>query len=69
VDGVLYPVAPFPAARPAQYDYYGYSVWVNCLDSTAVVVLVTTVDKEIDKVDSNFESANETDKAVHQSCK
>lgn len=68
IDAVICPVAPFPAARPEQYHYYGYTVWVNVLDYTAVVIPVTTVDKEVDKTDSSFEPANETDRAVHESC-
>jgi len=68
VDAVISPVAPFPAARPEQYYYYGYSTWANFLDYTAAVVPVTTVDKDVDKIDSNFEPANEIDKAVHESC-
>ncbi|KAK5679947.1 hypothetical protein LTS10_007895 [Elasticomyces elasticus] len=61
VDAVISPLAPFPAARPQQYNYYGYSVWVNVLDYTSVVIPVTTVDKSVDKKAEDFKAVNETD--------
>ncbi|KAF2785897.1 amidase [Melanomma pulvis-pyrius CBS 109.77] len=67
VDAVIAPLAPFPAARPGLYPYYGYSTFVNVLDYTSVVVPVTTVDKHIDEVDVGYESLSEMDKRVHES--
>ncbi|KAL8909509.1 MAG: hypothetical protein Q9207_000189 [Kuettlingeria erythrocarpa] len=64
VDAVIAPVAPFAAARPNGYIYYGYSSVVNALDYTACVIPVTTVDKNIDTVDPSFNPLNETDKKV-----
>ncbi|KAK5113263.1 hypothetical protein LTR62_003600 [Meristemomyces frigidus] len=61
VDAVISPLAPFAAARPEKYTYYGYSVWVNVLDYTSVVVPVTTVDKNIDKKIEDFKAIDETD--------
>lgn len=68
VDALICPVAPFAAARPEMYLYYGYSTWVNFLDYTSVVVPVTSVDKNVDMVDESFQPLDETDKAVYKSC-
>ena len=61
VDAVISPLAPFPAARVNGYTYYGYSVWVNLLDYTSVVVPVTNVDKNVDKKLENFKAIDEVD--------
>ncbi|PIB01869.1 Acetamidase [Cercospora beticola] len=61
VDAVICPVAPFPAARPKAFTYYNYTLWVNLLDYTSVVVPITNVDKNIDKKFENFQAVNETD--------
>lgn len=68
VDCVISPLAPFPAARPAKYTYYGYSVFVNVLDYTSVVVPVTTVDKNVDKKNEGFSAIDETDKTTQETC-
>ncbi|TKA68211.1 hypothetical protein B0A49_07469 [Cryomyces minteri] len=65
VDALICPLAPFPAARPQKYTYYGYSTFVNVLDYTSVVVPVTTVDKNVDKVNEGFKPIDDTDKSVH----
>ncbi|KAK5000664.1 hypothetical protein LTR66_000511 [Elasticomyces elasticus] len=67
VDAVVSPLAPWPAARPQKYTYYGYSVWVNVLDYTGVVVPVTQASKQEDPVDEDFKPINETDKLTHES--
>ncbi|KAL6710115.1 hypothetical protein ACN47E_009906 [Coniothyrium glycines] len=64
VDGIIAPLAPFPAARPGKYTYYGYSTWVNVLDYTSVVVPVTNVDKNIDKRDELYSPLDEVDEGV-----
>ncbi|KAF2763633.1 amidase [Teratosphaeria nubilosa] len=61
VDALITPIAPFAAARPGQYTYYGYSCWVNTVDYTAVAVPVTKVDKNVDKKIEGFKALNETD--------
>lgn len=61
VDAVIAPLAPFPAARENGYTYYGYSVWVNLLDYTSVVIPVTNVDKNVDKKYTDFKAIDETD--------
>jgi capsule polysaccharide export protein KpsE/RkpR len=58
VDALIMPVAPFPAARPGRYLYYGYTVIVNVLDYTSVVVPVMVADKELDKKDEPPENAD-----------
>ena len=68
VDAIICPLAPFAAARPAQYTYYGYSVWVNTLDYTSVTVPVSTVDKNVDKKAENFQHINDVDKATQETC-
>ncbi|KAF2025582.1 amidase [Setomelanomma holmii] len=64
VDGVICPLAPFPAARPGKYTYYGYSTWVNVLDYTSVVVPVTNVDKAVDVRDEGYEALSDQDKQI-----
>ena len=68
VDAIIVPAAPFPAARPNMYHYYGYSVFVNTLDYSSVVIPVTTVDKNVDRKLENFTPLNETDKKVQATC-
>lgn len=68
VDAVIAPLAPFAAARPQGYTYYGYSVWVNTLDYTSVVVPVTTVDKSVDKRDEGFRAVDEQDRETQETC-
>jgi amidase len=69
VDAIISPIAPFPAARPKMYGYYGYSIWVNLLDYTSVVVPITNVDKSIDVIDKGYQPKNAEDKACYESCK
>lgn len=69
VDAVICPLAPFPAARPGKFDYYGYSTFVNVLDYTSVVVPVTNVDKVIDKRDEDFKAVDEQDQRNQDDCK
>lgn len=69
VDAIIAPLAPFAAARPEGYTYYGYSVWVNTLDYTSVVVPVTTVDKNVDKKIEGFKAVNEQDQKTMDTCK
>jgi amidase len=68
VDAVIGPAAPWPAARPENYLYYGYSTWVNALDYTAVVVPVTTVQRNIDVVDVGYVPLDERDRKSFESC-
>jgi amidase len=68
VDAVVCPIAPIPAARPKMYAYYGYSVFINLLDYTSVVVPVTNVDKNVDVKDESYEPQNEEDRICYESC-
>lgn len=43
-------------------------MFVNLLDYTSVVVPVTTVDKELDKVDIGYKPLDDIGKAVYESC-
>lgn len=69
VDAIISPLAPFPAARPGKYTYYGYSVWVNTLDYTSVVVPITNVDKNVDKKPTDFKAVSEVDETTMANCK
>ncbi|KAL9000707.1 MAG: hypothetical protein Q9169_000743 [Polycauliona sp. 2 TL-2023] len=64
VDIIIAPVAPFAAARPKGFLWYGYSSIVNVLDYTACALPVTTVDKSIDVMDSSFNPLSALDKKV-----
>lgn len=69
VDAIIAPLAPFPAARPNGYTYYGYSVWVNTLDYTSTVVPITNVDKNVDKKLTDFKPVSEVDEKTMANCK
>ncbi|KAG4428877.1 hypothetical protein IFR05_015638 [Cadophora sp. M221] len=64
VDAVIAPLAPFAAARPDMYKYYGYSIWVNLLDYSASVLPVTLADKKVDVVDEGYKALNDMDEKV-----
>lgn len=66
VDGIIAPLAPFPAARPLGYKYYGFSAWVNGLDLTSVVVPVTLADKTVDKYPEDYKPISDADKIVFE---
>ena len=66
IDAVICPCAPFAAARPTMYYYYGYTTWINLLDYTSVIVPVTRVDKNIDKADSDYKALNKIDEKCHK---
>ena len=69
VDALIMPVAPFAAARPETYSYYGYSNIFNTLDYSSCVVPVTNVDKKIDLIDENFKPLDGLDSDVAGICK
>ena len=68
VDALIAPLAPFPAARPETYNYYGYSTFVNVLDYTSCVIPITLADKAVDKYDSDYKPISDVDKQVHETC-
>ena len=61
-------MAPFAAARPNKFSYYGYSLFVNVLDYTSVVVPVTRCDKNVDKVVNGFQGVDEDDQQNQDNC-
>ncbi|RVX69367.1 hypothetical protein B0A52_06962 [Exophiala mesophila] len=67
VDGVISPVAPYPAARQLKYLYYGYTVWVNALDYTSVVIPVTQGDAAKDVYPKDYSPLNDNDKQIFDS--
>jgi amidase len=69
VDGVLCPVAPFAAARPGRYTYYGYTTFVNVLDYTSVVIPVTKADRKVDTPSTDYKPLNEADEVVYRNCR
>ena len=69
VDALISPVAPFAAARPDSFKYYGYSSIFNTLDYSSCVVPVTHVDKTVDLVNKEFKPLDEIDKQVAEICK
>ncbi|KAL9032709.1 MAG: hypothetical protein Q9214_007852, partial [Letrouitia sp. 1 TL-2023] len=69
VDAVIAPCAPFAAARPNTYTYYGYSMIVNLLDYSTCTLPVTTVDAEVDVADERFEPVSDLDREVAEYCK
>lgn len=65
VEAVIAPLAPFPAARPDMYKYYGLSTFVNLLDYSASVLPVTFADKNVDIVEPNYKPLNERDEEIY----
>ncbi|KAL4784329.1 amidase signature domain-containing protein [Aspergillus varians] len=66
VDAVICPAAPHSAVIPNQYAHAGYTLFVNVLDYTSVVIPVTHADKSVD-VALPREFLNELDKTVYES--
>lgn len=66
VDAFIMPLAPFAAARPQKYTYYGYSSIINVLDYTSVVLPVTNVDKSIDVINTQYQPISDLDKQIHE---
>lgn len=66
VDAIIAPLAPFAAARPDMYDFYGMSTWVNLLDYSAAVLPVTLADKTIDVQDLTYKPMNPQDDKIYQ---
>lgn len=48
VDGLICPLAPHAAVIPTQFNYVGYTSFVNILDYTSVALPVTFADRSID---------------------
>ena len=69
VDALIIPVAPFAAARPNTYSYYGYSNIFNTLDYSSCVIPVTHAKKTVDVVDRNFTPLDQADKNLADICK
>lgn len=69
LDAIITPVAPTAAIRHNQYKYVGFTLLVNLLDLTSVVVPVTFADKAVDVQEPNFQPASDMDALVHAECK
>ncbi|PVI01725.1 amidase [Periconia macrospinosa] len=69
VDAVICPLAPTPSARREMFKYVGYSVWVNALDLTSVVLPVAPgVDRERkEDAEEGYVPLSQLDKEVHDS--
>lgn len=66
VDGIITALAPYPAARPEGYKYYGLSAWVNGMDYTSVVLPVTLADKNVDKYPDGYSPISDADKVIFE---
>ncbi|KAM7192735.1 Amidase signature domain containing protein [Rhypophila sp. PSN 637] len=62
VDAFISPVTVSAGLLPDRFFYGGYLSCVNVLDLPAVVVPVLFADKDIDKVDENFQPLSDVDK-------
>ena len=67
VDAIICPANPFAAARPEKHRYVMYTMWVNVTDYSAIVLPVTTCDKNIDKANSDYKPVDERDQVIHES--
>ncbi|KND86633.1 Acetamidase [Tolypocladium ophioglossoides CBS 100239] len=67
VVAVITPVAPFAAARPGRYNYYGYTTVTNVLDYSAVVIPVTTCDRVLDSFETEYVPFSALDEEVWKS--
>ena len=68
VDAVIMPVAPFAAARPEQFKYYGYTIIANVLDYTACTVPVTYSNQHTDTLSGDFKPLSELDRGIMATC-
>lgn len=68
VDAFILPCAPFAAARPGRYSYYGYSTIVNILDYVACAIPVTEVEQSVDVKNTTCKAMNELDQMVLDDC-
>lgn len=66
MDAIIAPLAPYAAARPGLYLWYGYSMFVNGLDYTTVTVPVTLANKDVDKYEDGYKPISDKDKEVHE---
>lgn len=64
VDALIMPLAPFAAARPKEYKYYGYSSIINLLDYTSCSFPVSVANKSIDVIDHEFKPTDNRDKEI-----
>ena len=69
MDAVITFIAPFAAAVPGNYAFYGYAGWANVLDYSSCVIPVTKVDKMVDKVDEGFQPKSRSARRVMDLCK
>ncbi|KAI5306110.1 Acetamidase [Ascosphaera atra] len=67
VDAFIAPVSPFAAARHGGNTYVGYSIAINTLDYSSVVIPVTQANRLLDGLDDDpeYTPLSEEDKAVH----
>lgn len=68
VDAFMTAVAPWAAVMPSKYTYLAYTTFVNVLDYTSAVIRVTTANKEVDVVPSDYEPLSDEDKVVYDNC-
>ena len=68
VDGVICPNAPHAAVKPAEYNYIGYSAFVNVLDYPSISIPVTFADKTVDVLPSDV-SMDEAEPYIEWDCK
>lgn len=65
IDAVIAPLAPYAAARPGKYKWYGHSAFVNGLDYTSVVVPVTNADQKVDVYDAGYTPITDHDRTAY----
>ncbi|KAI1986834.1 hypothetical protein LOZ53_004556 [Ophidiomyces ophidiicola] len=65
VDGVIWPVAPYAAARRDGCYYVGYTSIVNVLDYSAMAIPVTTADAALDARGDGFAPYTDAHGVVH----
>ena len=69
VDCFVTAVAPWAAVMPSKYTYLTYSTFVNVLDYSSAVIRVTTADKDVDVVPSDYTPLSDADRVVYDNCK
>ncbi|KAK3317078.1 amidase signature domain-containing protein [Apodospora peruviana] len=62
VEAFISPVTPTAAHLPKQFFHAEYTTSINVLDYPAVVIPVTFVDQNLDKIDPSFVPLSETDR-------
>lgn len=68
IDAIIMPASPHPGCPHTKFgSWVGYTSFVNAMDFSAGTLPVGTVDRNLDHIDIDYVSRNESDRAVWES--